>query len=323
MYAVRAVVVGLILCGCTGERVSVASAESTGTTSDDQGDEVSETGGTGAADADDGDDDTPGESSCKCTPLPPEGWDGPFTTRGSFSPVPECPSEYPDLELVLHQDLEVEASECTCACGTIEGECPGGTLEQHVDATCSRVAGDSPSTPIEAGTCLGPDPGQSGFVGVVLADAVEATCPATVESAHHPDGHWGRHVAVCGGAKVESCGPGSLCVPAYESACIIAEGRHQSCPNNAYYVRFLAYRTMKDDRDCECACEPDAACSGVLHIHDDADCDGAAISGNCLEVAGGTGVSLQTSIEGSCSPEAAVVGELVPDDVMTICCGGG
>jgi hypothetical protein len=319
-----------LVCGCfseaevvgtgtTGGETGTTDVGSTDPTRADTGSAEASVGDTEPGPGETGIDDT-GSNDCTCVPAAPDDWHGPFAVVESGGDTPECPGSHPDKEMDLYAGLEAPDAQCTCACGGIQGSCPGGVLHYYYGPCMTMVEG-APSMQVTDGECFGLDLiliEEGANIGVELDPSPDASCPAVRQGVDVPEASWMLHLAVCGGADVSSCDGGAPCVPSNTPACIVAYDE-LDCPLG-YPSRIVRYRSMDDGRDCSCECVAEAECSGHLGIHAAGPCNDEVYGGSCPHLADHGAARLTTTIAGACEPASVPSGTATPDNPVTICC---
>ena len=274
--------------GLAGECVAVGggSSSSSGSSSSD--------GGTTVVDLDDGADSTTGtEVECDegnvCTPLPPDGWEGPLVALLGTGSAPSCPDDAPEQRLVAHSGLSAPAAQCGC-------ECSPSQCDIEVYAGLAGGCAEDLPISLSAGMC------QELVVGGISADTTisspEVGC-TPLESAEISPPQWTDEVRLCEGPST-SCSGGS-CVPSLglgAGVCIYRDGEH-TCPLSGYTQAFTFHRGLEDDRGCSpCSCGEGGSC--VVSAYDNASCQGVPFFESVLD-----------------APTCTVIGEVVPEGVTT------
>ncbi len=276
-----------------------------------------------------------------CVPAFPAGWDGP-AVLSELDTQPACPAPFDDGTSRVGEEIGViPPATCTCSCAAATGGVCTGTvsLQKYALSDCtdlpstyfipaepscsgsvSNIAAGRATLAPTGGTCVG-----SGVVTTPMNDVVEKI-----------------DRALCAGARAGGgCGDG-VCVPrpagGFENRICIFEPGDVPCTGDDFAVRTVVYSAgIEDLRQCpECACNPPtgAACNGFVRLYTNGACSapsgGVTLDGQCDAQAtiwspSSANYQITSITQGTCAPtelNPAVVGQVVGNDAVTVCCSG-
>lgn len=256
----------------------------------------------------------------------PEAAEAPYIVlSGEAGADLSCPDGWGADPSLLHRDLNIPDSTCSCSCGSADGfTCPSAEVENHFDGGCTNF---SETTLLPVDECVN----LFAFSNLpeFTTTPTEVSCPA-VEASDIPPTTWASDVLLC---RAETTGSGceadETCVPpppADADVCTVLEG-DVSCPEGPYSDRSVVYGNVDDGRSCSpaCACEGSGTCGPTLEIWDNEGCVGAADTVIAFETctnspAASARYTTQLFSPG-CEPnDPAPAGTAEPSAPQTLCC---
>jgi hypothetical protein len=277
----------------------------------------------------------------RCTPLAPDGWNGPvaLTSTAASARGDGCEGDYGDPLVVGFTELVAPPATCDCACGGVEdAECEDETSINYFPpnylfagtntAGCELSADMLSVSGLQEYDAVTPSRWIANEV-----DAVGGACDATATADVEVAAFTGRTQG-CGPTAVpESCDDGSLCMPIpaepFEAPLCVWKTGADSCPAE-YPEQQIVYDDFTDDRGCSaCGC---GAPTGMT-------CDDSSFylwtgltphelpaNGNCQYIGAGPDVTSVSYASGSvsggeCAPSGGdPSGTAEPVEPTTICC---
>lgn len=208
-----------------------------------------------------------------CLPPAPEGWTGPSAVYDGPEPAQPlaCPPLYPQREIEAYQNVEGAPATCTCT-GTPSGStCEvTGQLWYFPERECTGS-----SVPVNykvPGFACPARTSQSGSTKITGRTFVPGTCTYEPPAPTRPKPTFEKTNVACGLAQVASCAERPDCAAApspsegFTRLCIHKEG-DELCPSHDYAARFVAYRTVQDERGCTpCEGAPTGQCGNTFAL---------------------------------------------------------
>jgi hypothetical protein len=248
-----------------------------------------------------------------CVPIPP-GFD--YLVPGST-----CA----DGSVLETYYLDASGAPANCSCGCTAPGCMSGSWTASSAATCLPDGSVTTHTAGDGGcvdASLQDPPGSTLYRPVPPSGGSCATTPTkTVPNATTDS--WN---ACLSATTSTGCDPGSMCVLAKQSACIVGAG---ACPSQ--FPNATSVGAVSDTRDCSTCSNCSLGCSATLTIYGDNACGAAPtnapLDGSCLD-----NKSCQTtcmfydygsyrySATGTCSATSSPTGGVTLSNVVTRCC---
>jgi hypothetical protein len=270
-----------------------------------------------------------------CVAAVPKGWNGPaalYIDQLGAPPEP-CPTRYGKADSTVYSELDPGALGCNCSCGSPQGACK---------ATVEFRAGDCSDTSVPASVtvstsgCVDPVISSTPGSATVTDATVDGTCDGQLDSESRDTPTWTNKARLCDLAAPVACGSG-VCAPKPADPflgyiCIYKDGV-DSCPTDYGLKQQAFFRSISDDRLCDCACGSitNATCDGGVEFYTGGVCEGLAggtvAFGDCGLDGAPINLSSTTQLDitatpsgGSCAVQSGVSGSATGAEPVTVCC---
>jgi hypothetical protein len=280
------------------------------------------------------------ESTSRCVPEVPEGWEGPVALRYSdgADEDPGCAAPYEEVGVVAFATFFEGAHDCGCDCGAPENvSCSDVTLVGDNTAGCGSPLGstsvgeDCTNLPVSLEIA-----GTSYWRATATIDA--GSCDAQPQASIGPAGFETRITLCGGGVGPGECAVGETCTPLpgdeHDGRICIWQLGDVACPAE-WTDHSVLYEDFDDTRGCTpCTCgEVTGDCMGTVGIGTEADCVGGqavasiTVNGNCQQgasalQAGGASINGSLTVSNAaCDPsDSTETGTISTTGPVTQCC---
>ena len=207
-----------------------------------------------------------------CLPPAPSSWTGPSAVYdGPASEQPStCPNLYSREEVEAHQGMSAAPAACTCPDGVVSDEQCTVTVTRYSSTSCGSSAPGNATDytiPTES-TCISVANTVRLRIAPSEIELGEASCSFGDPTTELPLPTFERVNLACGLPVSAACSANPDCTVAplpdapFGRLCIHKDGEH-ACPGAGYDARFVAYRSIEDDRSCgECSGDPSGGTCG-------------------------------------------------------------